>query len=158
MERCYLHLRWYFFYEIQLFFLAHSDWEQICSDSGSLPVRRRQRGGAARQLLLHHARPSRQEGDQGGRQVAVRSEFLLVCYILGDRSGSARFWSMKTSQTMCMILLYYDLVIKKAYPLIYFLTNSQRNGWIYQSSALPVFLTSVQAWLVRKGTSMVGTP
>ena len=44
--------------------------------------------------------------------MAVRSDFLLVCYILGDRSGSARFWSMKTSQTMCMILLYYDLVIK----------------------------------------------
>ena len=28
------------FYEILLFFLVHSDWEQICPDSGPLPVRR----------------------------------------------------------------------------------------------------------------------
>ena len=37
------------------------------------------------------------------------------------------------------------------------MTNSQKNGWIYQSSALPVFLAKVQALLVRKGTSMVGS-
>ena len=47
------------------------DWQQICPDSGSLLVRRRQRGVAARQLLLHHARPPRQEEGQGAKQVAV---------------------------------------------------------------------------------------
>ena len=38
------------------------------------------------------------------------------------------------------------------------LTYSQRTGWIYQSSALPVFLTTMrQSLLARKGTSMVSS-
>ena len=38
------------------------------------------------------------------------------------------------------------------------LTYSQRTGWIYQSSALPVFLTTMrQSLLVRKGMSMVSS-
>ena len=48
-----------------------TDWQQICPDSSSLPVRRRQRGVAARQLLLHHARPPRQEEDHGAEQVTL---------------------------------------------------------------------------------------
>ena len=36
-------------------------------------------------------------------------------------------------------------------------TDLQTIEWIYQSSALPVFPTTVQALLVRKGTSMVGS-
>ena len=48
-----------------------TDRQQICPDSGSLPVRRRQRGVAARQLLLHHAWPPRQEEDQGAKQVTL---------------------------------------------------------------------------------------
>ena len=48
-----------------------TDWQQICPDSSSLPVRRRQRGVAARQLLLHHAWPPRQEEDQGDKQVTL---------------------------------------------------------------------------------------
>ena len=38
------------------------------------------------------------------------------------------------------------------------LTYSQRTGWIYQYSALPVFLTTMrQSLLVRKGMSMVSS-
>ena len=37
------------------------------------------------------------------------------------------------------------------------MTNFQKNRLISQSSALPVFLATVQALLVRKGTSMVGS-
>ena len=38
------------------------------------------------------------------------------------------------------------------------LTYSQKREWIFQSSALPVFLTTRrQALLVRKGTSMVSS-
>ena len=37
------------------------------------------------------------------------------------------------------------------------LTYSQKTVWIYQSSALPVFPTSRQTLLVRKGTSMVSS-
>ena len=48
-----------------------TDWQQICPDSSSLSVRRRQRGVAARQLLLHHARPPRQEEDHGAEQVTL---------------------------------------------------------------------------------------
>ena len=53
-----------------------SDWKPICPDSGPLPVRRRQRGGAACQLLLHHARPTQQEEDQGQgtNQVALTTQ------------------------------------------------------------------------------------
>ena len=48
-----------------------TDRQQICPDGSSLPVRRRQRGVAARQLLLHHAWPPRQEEDQGAKQVTL---------------------------------------------------------------------------------------
>ena len=37
------------------------------------------------------------------------------------------------------------------------LTYSQRTVWISQSSALPVFPTTVKALLARKGTSMVSS-
>ena len=47
------------------------DWQQICTDSSSLSVRRRQQGSVACQLLLHHARPPRQEEDQGAKQVTL---------------------------------------------------------------------------------------
>ena len=36
-------------------------------------------------------------------------------------------------------------------------TNSQKIGWISQSSALPVFQATVQALLVKKDTSMVSS-
>ena len=48
-----------------------TDWQQICPDSGSLPVRRQQRGVAACQLLFHHAWSPRQEEDQGAKQVTL---------------------------------------------------------------------------------------
>ena len=51
--------------------MSFPDWQQICPDSSPLPLRRRQQGVAARQLLLHHARPSQQEEDHGAKQVAV---------------------------------------------------------------------------------------
>ena len=41
--------------------------------------------------------------------------------------------------------------------IIYFTNYSQRSKSIFQSSALPVFLATVQALLVRKGTSMVSS-
>ena len=65
-----------------------TDWQQICPDSGSLPVRRRQRGVAARQLLLHHARSPQQEEGQGAKKVAVtivgKSDFDYGILILGS--------------------------------------------------------------------------
>ena len=81
------------------------------------------------------------------------SELALILKS-GDRSGSVRFLFMKTSQTLRMTLRCYDLV-KKAFQMIHFIIKSQKTGWIYQSLALFVFLTTGQALLTRKVTFMV---
>ena len=41
--------------------------------------------------------------------------------------------------------------------MIQSMTNSQRTEWIFQSSTLPVFLTTLKVLSARKGTSMVGS-
>ena len=79
---------------------------------------------------------------------------MRVHYIPGNRSGSVRFLLMKTSQTLQMILHCYNLV-KRTFQMIHFIFNSQKTGWIFQSLALFVFLTTGQALLTRKVTFMV---
>ena len=37
------------------------------------------------------------------------------------------------------------------------MTNSQRSEWIYQSSALPVFLMSEEALMAKAGMSLVSS-
>ena len=77
-------------------------------------------------------------------------------FVPGDKSGSARLLSMKTSLPLSMTLHCLNLV-RRTFLVTQFMTNCQRTEWIYQSSALPVFLATVQALLARKGTSMVGS-
>ena len=90
------------------------------------------------------------------------TQLIAVVYQIGNRSGSTRFLSMKTSPTPRTTLPYCDLVRKEGLSgdqlyNIQLTTNSQKIGWISQSSALPVFQATVQALLVRKGTSMVSS-
>ena len=63
---------------------------------------------------------------------------MSACYQLGDRSGSTKFLSMKTSPTLGMTLPCYDLV-RKVLLVILFLTNPFNNQLTEERVDLSVF-------------------
>ena len=63
---------------------------------------------------------------------------MSACYQLGDRSGSTRFLSMKTSPTLGMTLPCYDLV-RRVFLVILFLTNPFNNQLTEERVDLSVF-------------------